>query len=163
MTGWTTIDTPLGAMVLAVRSDALIGAWFEGQRHFPGLGEGWREQPGHPVLRAAALQLGGYFEGRLRAFELPLALDGTPFQREVWRRISGVGYGRTSTYGELAEALGRPAAARAVGAATGRNPLSIVIPCHRMVGRNGALTGYAGGLPRKRALLELEGVTFRGR
>jgi methylated-DNA-[protein]-cysteine S-methyltransferase len=147
-------------MVLAAEGGSLVGAWFEGQRHFAAVGPGWAEDAGDPVLGAAAAQLAGYFAGERRAFELPLAPVGTPFQREVWRRIWGVGYGRTSTYGELATALGRPAAARAVGAATGRNPLAILVPCHRVVGRDGSLTGYAGGLERKRALLGLE---LRGR
>jgi methylated-DNA-[protein]-cysteine S-methyltransferase len=103
-------------------------------------------------------QLGEYFEGGRRVFELPLAPSGTRFQQQVWEGIAGIPFGRTLTYAQLARQVGAPDAVRAVGAATGRNPLSIVVPCHRVVGTDGSLTGYAGGVDRKRRLLELEGV-----
>ncbi len=112
--------------------------------------------PGHPLLREAVRQLEEYFAGRRRRFDLPLDLRGTPFQLRVWELLQGIPYGETRSYGELAQDLGRPGAARAVGAANGANPLAIVVPCHRVIGAGGALTGYGGGIERKRFLLELE-------
>lgn len=153
---WTETATPLGTMLIAGAGEGLVGAWFPGQRHFMGIAEGWTRHDGEALLREAAAQLAAYFAGRLAAFDLPLAPRGTPFQQEVWSAIARVGYGVTSSYGEVAAALGKPAAARAVGAATGRNPIGIIVPCHRLVGRLGALTGYAGGIDRKRWLLDLE-------
>jgi len=150
------ISSGLGAMVLASDGDALTGAWFDGQRHQPPIGPAWQRQPGLPVLRRAAAELAEYFAGERIVFDVPLAPVGTPFQRDVWRAIAGVPYGATIAYRELAARAGRPESIRAAGAATGRNPLSIIVPCHRIVGADGALTGYAGGLARKRALLALE-------
>jgi methylated-DNA-[protein]-cysteine S-methyltransferase len=155
-TCWTQITTPLGPMVLAANAAGLQGAWFVGQAHFDGVSSSWAEQPQHPLLLQAAVQLADWYAGQRRAFELPLAPLGTPFQQAVWCQISLIGFGASRSYGELAGALGQPTAARAVGAATGRNPLSIIVPCHRLLGRSGALTGYAGGLARKRALLAFE-------
>lgn len=111
----------------------------------------------HPLLRRAARQLAEYFAGRRRAFDLPLAPQGTPFQRMVWEALLTVPYGETASYGAIARRVGRPTAVRAVGAANGANPLPIVVPCHRIVGSDGSLTGYAGGLGIKERLLELEG------
>jgi methylated-DNA-[protein]-cysteine S-methyltransferase len=143
-------------MVLACSEAGLCGAWFIGQRHFDGPAPDWRRDDQHPLLQSAAAQLTDWYAGRRRDFTLPLAPAGTPFQQAVWAELARIGYGRTHTYGEVAATLGRPAASRAVGAATGRNPLSIIVPCHRLVGRGGALTGYAGGLDRKRTLLAFE-------
>ena len=109
-----------------------------------------------PLLLEAADQLRAYFAGELREFELPLAPRGTEFQRRVWTAVSAVPYGETATYAEIAAAVGRPTACRAVGAANGRNPLPVIVPCHRIIGAAGALTGYGGGLDRKRSLLDLE-------
>jgi len=150
------MDGPLGPMLLLAVDDALAGIHFDGQRHHPIVGADSRHDPGHPALRAAKAQLAEYFAGTRTAFALPLAPVGTPFQRAVWTAIRAVGYGETITYGELAARTGSPRAIRAAGAATGRNPWGIVVPCHRIVGADGALTGYAGGLERKRALLALE-------
>jgi len=155
-TAQALIDTPLGRVRLARTACGLAGLWFEGQQHHPG------ELPvphdgDDPLLREAALQLQRYFAGTLARFELPLDLSGTPFQRSVWQALLRIPAGRTCSYGELAHAIGKPAAARAVGAAVGRNPVTVVVPCHRVLGAGGALTGYAGGVERKRALLELEG------
>ena len=151
------ISTPLGAMTLAATARGLAGAWFDGQAHHPGpLAAPLDEH--QPWLRDAAAQLSAYFAGRLRVFSLPLDAAGTPFQQAVWQALAAVPHGATTHYGAIALALGRPEAARAVGAAVGRNPLSLVVPCHRVLGRDGSLTGYAGGLARKRALLELEGA-----
>ncbi len=153
---WTRIATPQGTMVLAARDQRLIGVWFEGQKHFDGIGSTWCEAPESAVLVEAAKQLGEWFAGRRKCFDLPLAPEGSAFQREVWAAIATLGFGETADYGSLAARIGRPRAARAVGAATGRNPLTIIVPCHRLLGRGGALTGYAGGLDRKRALLAFE-------
>jgi len=150
--------SPLGPMLLAATDRGLAGVWFEGQRHGPDA-RGWREDPAHRVLREAAAQLAAYFAGARTDFDLPLDLQaGTPFQQSVWDALRGIPRGRTTSYAELARRLGRPQAARAIGAAVGRNPVSIVVPCHRVLGTAGALTGYAGGLERKTALLQLEGV-----
>ena len=155
-TFWSELSTPLQTMVLACSEAGMRGAWFVGQRHFDGPAPDWQRDDQHPLLQEAATQLRDWYAGRRRAFHLPLAPDGTPFQQVVWAELARIDHGSTRSYGEVATALGRPAASRAVGAATGRNPLSIIIPCHRLVGRDGALTGYAGGLDRKRTLLAFE-------
>ena len=155
----TRIDTPLGAMLLAASPDGLVGLWFDGQRHQPA-SVGWQQDAGHPLLRQAAEQLLAYFAGTRQRFELPLDWRaGTPFQQAVWQALTEIDFGQTLSYGELGQRLGRPDAARAVAGAVGHNPLSVVVPCHRVLGADGALTGYAGGLARKAALLRLEGVT----
>jgi methylated-DNA-[protein]-cysteine S-methyltransferase len=153
---FTRIESPLGAMLLVATDAALTGVYFDGQRHQPPIGAQWRERPDAALLRDTARQLVEYFSGARRHFELPLAPLGTPFQRGVWNAIGEVPPGETISYRELAFRAGRPGSARAAGTATGRNPLSILIPCHRIVGSDGAPTGYAGGLERKRALLALE-------
>jgi methylated-DNA-[protein]-cysteine S-methyltransferase len=156
---WCRHDTPLGSVRIAARGGALFGLWFDGQKYDAKAGADWREAPDDPSLRAAARQLDDYFAGRRTRFDLALAPGGTPFQQRVWRAIAQVPAGETTSYGEIARRLGCPKAVRAVGAAIGRNPLIVVVPCHRIVGAGGALTGYAGGLERKRALLALEGDT----
>jgi len=151
-----TFNSPLGTMTLAASAQGLCGVWFDGQQHQPDP-QHWEVTPTHPVLQAAATQLAAYFAAQRARFTLPLDLSlGTPFQQSVWKRLQAIPYGVTQSYGEIARYLGQPAASRAVGAAVGRNPLSIIVPCHRVVGSNGALTGYAGGLERKIALLQLE-------
>ncbi|NMM15054.1 MAG: methylated-DNA--[protein]-cysteine S-methyltransferase [Rhodoferax sp.] len=151
-------DSPLGPIILAATGEQLVGVWFDGQRHQPDTST-WPVATDHPVLQLAKTQLSEYFAGQRTTFELPLALDrGTDFQQAVWRALLSVPSGATVTYGELSQRVGKPAAVRAVGGAVGRNPLSIVVPCHRVLGANGALTGYAGGLERKTALLHLEGT-----
>ena len=157
----TTIGSPLGPMLLAASTAGLAGVWFTDQRHLPPaeLIRSWRPEPVHPVLIAAADQLATYFLGKSTHFDLPLDLSsGTPFQQAVWQALLQIPAGSTLSYGVLARQIGKPAAVRAVGAAVGRNPLSIVVPCHRVLGAGGALTGYAGGLHRKTALLHLEGA-----
>jgi methylated-DNA-[protein]-cysteine S-methyltransferase len=157
----TTIDTPLGPMFLAASPRGLAGAWFIGQRHFPPPAETapWVGDETHPSLQAAGRQIASYFRGESCSFKLPLDMSsGTEFQQSVWRALIDIPPGQTQSYGALAQRAGRPAAVRAVGAAIGRNPLSIVVPCHRVIGVNGSLTGYAGGLDRKAALLSLEGA-----
>ncbi|SDL98955.1 methylated-DNA-[protein]-cysteine S-methyltransferase [Oryzisolibacter propanilivorax] len=156
------VATPLGPVHLAASAHGLAGLWFEGQRHLPARLSGpdaWPVDAHHPVLRAAAAQLNDYLDGRRGHFDLPLDLGtGTAFQQSVWHALLGIARGDTSSYGALARQLGRPTAVRAVASAIGRNPLSVVVPCHRVLGARGALTGYAGGLQRKRALLRLEGA-----
>lgn len=154
----TRYESPLGTMLLAATDDGLAGVWFEGQKHGPD-SRGWREDARHPVLRAAIAQLQAYYAGERNDFDLPLDLRaGTPFQQSVWSALRSIPPGGTTSYGELARRLGRPQAARAIGAAVGRNPVSVVVPCHRVLGTGGSLTGYAGGLERKTALLRLEGA-----
>jgi methylated-DNA-[protein]-cysteine S-methyltransferase len=149
------IESPLGELLLVGDGHALTGLhMLPDRRGAPRGGTGWRRDQGS--FREVAEQLRAYFAGELREFDLPLAPRGTRFQREVWAALREIPYGRTVSYGELAEAVGRPGAARAVGAANGRNPISIVIPCHRVIGAAGALTGYGGGIANKRRLLELE-------
>ncbi|MDB5944036.1 MAG: methylated-DNA--protein-cysteine methyltransferase [Ramlibacter sp.] len=151
-------DSPLGPMVVAATDSGLAGLWFEGQRHLPDH-SGWPHAPRHPVLVEAVAQLADYFAGKRTQFDLPLDLQGgTAFQQSVWQALLAIPPGGTTSYGDLSQRVGRPAAVRAVGAAIGRNPLSIVVPCHRVLGRDGSLTGYAGGLERKSALLALEGA-----
>ena len=151
-------DSPLGAMIVAATARGLAGVWFEGQRHLPDT-RGWPLQPQHPVLRQAIAQLGEYFAGERKHFDLTLDLQGgTAFQQSVWQALLAIPSGGTTSYGTLSQRIGKPAAVRAVGGAVGRNPMSIVVPCHRVLGADGSLTGYAGGLERKSALLQLEGI-----
>lgn len=150
--------SPLGSILLAATDRGLAGLWFEGQRHHPPATQ-WPLVPDHPVLVLACRQLDEYFGGQRTAFDLPLDLQGgTPFQQSVWQALLGIPPGQRTSYAALSQRIGKPAAVRAVGAAVGRNPLSIVVPCHRVVGTDGSLTGYAGGLDRKSALLKLEGA-----
>ena len=150
------VATPLGRLRLTAVRAGLTGIAFDGDRYAPPHNPAWLRDPALPVLRRAAIELAEYFAGARREFDLPLAPKGTPFQRRVWEVIATVPAGATISYAELARRAGHAGSARAVGAATGRNPLAIVIPCHRIVGSDGSLTGYAGGLDRKRALLALE-------
>ena len=157
----TTVDSPLGALTLVADGGALSGVYFPEHRHRPDPATfGARTRDG---FAAAARQLDEYFAGTRTAFALPTAARGVPFQQRVWALVAQIPYGETRTYGDLARELGNPALARAVGAANGRNPLSIVVACHRVVGSDGALTGYGGGLERKRRLLALEGETLTRR
>ena len=155
-TTWTRMETPIGVLTLAADADGLCRVDFPPPRP-PPADAGWREGDS-PVLSAARRQLEEYFDGRRQAFDLPLSLHGTGFQREVWRALAAIPYGRTWSYRDLARHVGRPAAMRAVGAANGRNPLPIVLPCHRVIGADGSLTGFGGGLPTKAFLLRLEGA-----
>lgn len=153
---YDTYDSPQGRMLLVATGKGLCGVYFHRQQYFPAKQQDWKRDPRHSQLRQAKRELAEYFAGRRRRFEVALDPEGTPFQRSVWKAISRVGFGRTLSYGALAAKAGRPGSARAAGAATGRNPLTIIVPCHRIVGSNGSLTGYAGGLAKKRALLALE-------
>jgi methylated-DNA-[protein]-cysteine S-methyltransferase len=156
MTSYSTVQSHLGAILLTADGGALTGLYFEGQRYAPRPTPEWVRRDDLPVFAQARAWLDEYFAGRRPAVDLPLAPKGTPFQRAVWRQIARIPSGETLTYAELAQRSGNASAVRAAGAATGRNPVSLLIPCHRVVGSDGSLTGYAGGLERKRRLLALE-------
>jgi methylated-DNA-[protein]-cysteine S-methyltransferase len=150
-------DSPLGPVRLAASPQGLSGVWFEGQDDSVHASR-WTLDANHALLQQATRQLTEYFAGQRREFDLPLDLStGTPFQQVVWRALLAVPFGQTCSYGKVSATLGKPTAVRAVGGAIGRNPLSMVVPCHRVIGANGALTGYSGGMDRKVALLTLEG------
>ena len=148
--------SPLGPMLLTRTAHGLAGAWFDGQRHHPPTLDAPTVDD-DPLLERAVDQLERYFAAGLRSFDVPLDLHGSAFQRAVWAELIAIAPGSTRSYGAVAHALGAPLAVRAVGAAVGRNPVSILVPCHRVIGADGSLTGYAGGLERKLALLQLEG------
>jgi methylated-DNA-[protein]-cysteine S-methyltransferase len=154
MITFTTEPSPVGEITLVGDGESLTGLYMTEHRHRPPLPAGARRDPG--PFEDARLQLGEYFAGERTGFDLPLQLEGSEFQLEVWNALLDIGYGETESYGELARRIGRPEAVRAVGLANGRNPVSIVVPCHRVIGASGSLTGYGGGLDRKRFLLELE-------
>ena len=149
-------QSPHGRMLLVADDRALTSVSFVRQKYAPRVETDWKRDAAHRPLRQAKRELAEYFSGKRKRFSVRLAPRGTAFQRSVWKAISGVGFGRTIAYAELARRAGRPGSARAAGAATGRNPIGIIVPCHRIVGSNGSLTGYAGGLAKKRALLALE-------
>lgn len=149
-------DSPIGPLFIAGDESGLQLLLMELDSRPWHIGEGW-QQAGRE-LDAVCRQLDEYFAGKRRQFDLRLAPRGTAFQQAVWQALQAIPYGRTCSYSELAGVIGRPQAVRAVGTANGANPISIIVPCHRVIGRNGSLTGYAGGLPRKQQLLELEGV-----
>jgi len=151
---YTTYTSPLGVMTLQANDDGMLGAWFETQTTQPeNLGEYVED---HPILGDVITQLDEYFSGQRKIFNIPLAANGTGFQKKVWQALTTIPYGQTWSYQDLANAIGNPKAVRAVGLANGKNPVSIVVPCHRVIGKNGKLTGYAGGVERKAQLLELE-------
>ena len=151
---WCEISSPACRLLLAGDAHGLRRIHFQDGPHPMAIPSGWvrAEEP----FRHAIAQLAAYFAGRLTRFEVTIAPEGTPFQRDVWSALTRIPYGETVSYGELTHRLGRPGASRAVGAANGRNPIPIIVPCHRVVGANGALTGFGGGLPIKRMLLALE-------
>ena len=151
------VDSPVGPLLLAAGDDGLRLIEFESPRHPASIGADW--QPGrNAIIDATEQQLREYFAGARRGFDLPLAPQGTDFQRNVWWQLAEIPYGETISYAQLAMRVGKPSATRAVGAANGRNPLPIVLPCHRVIGANGSLTGFGGGLPTKQFLLHLEGA-----
>ena len=154
-TAQCTVVSPLGPVLLARTANGLAGAWFEGQKHHPGVLAA-PVRCDDPLLKIASAQLQRYFAGEPAAFTLPLDLLGTAFQKAVWRALLAIPPGSTSTYGAIARSVAAASAARAVGGAIGRNPVSVIVPCHRVVGGDGSITGYAGGTDRKLALLELE-------
>lgn len=158
------LDTPMGVLRLSSDGDSLIAIDLPAGSKAASAGSDFTSTRSLPssLLREATRQLKAYFDGKLRTFDLPLAPAlGTDFQRRVWRELENIPYGQTISYAELARRIGQPAASRAVGAANGKNPLPIVVPCHRVIGADGTLTGYGGGLPIKKWLLEHEGVASR--
>ncbi len=150
----TVVDSPVGPLTLVAVDGVLADLSMDQQRHAPAP-ESFGVRDDRPFAQAAR-QLDAYFAGTRTEFDLELALAGTPFQQRVWKELQAIGYGQTVSYGELAGRIGQPSASRAVGLANGRNPVAIIVPCHRVVGADGSLTGYGGGLPRKRYLLALE-------
>lgn len=151
---YTTVDSPLGELLLTMEGESLSGLYLEGGRKPAAVGPSWERAP--HAFDEPRRQLNEYFLGDRTAFDLTVAIAGSPFQLRVWRALRQIPYGETLGYGELAALLGVPRAARAVGAANGANPLSIIVPCHRLVGASGAMTDYAGGVEAKRSLLEFE-------
>jgi methylated-DNA-[protein]-cysteine S-methyltransferase len=152
---YTEHDSPLGTLLLAATEQGLCGIYFEEHKHFKGKGE-WQHDPAHPFLQKTVLQLDEYFKGIRKVFDLQLDMHGTEFQCKVWHALSSIRFGEITTYMEHANHLGNVKAVRAIGTAIGKNPISIVVPCHRVIGTSGALTGYAGGLKRKQFLLTHE-------
>ncbi|MFF0288178.1 methylated-DNA--[protein]-cysteine S-methyltransferase [Streptomyces sp. NPDC005262] len=151
------VDSPYGPLTLVATDGVLSGLYMTEQRHRPP--EETFGDPDPRPFQETIRQLDAYFAGGLREFDLPLHLDGTPFQRSVWEQLRQIPYGETRSYGELADRLGKPGASRAVGLANGRNPVGIIVPCHRVIGAAGSLTGYGGGLERKQRLLAFENGT----
>ena len=157
-TFYTEMPSPLGTVTIQSNAEGLLGIWFETCTTKPSE-LGVRDEH-HPVLRQAVTQLDEYFAGLRNEFDLPLAATGTDFQNQVWQALTTIPYGETWSYQDLANAIGNPKAVRAVGLANGKNPISIVVPCHRVIGKSGKLTGYAGGVERKQRLLALEQGTL---
>lgn len=155
-TYYTHFDSPLGPILLTSDGVALTGLYMSEHKHGKPLRADWSLSNGASLFHEARQQLAAYFAGELTRFDLPLAAQGTAFQLRVWEELMSIPYGSTVSYGELALRLGNMNASRAVGLANGRNPISIIVPCHRVIGSNGKLTGYGGGLPRKAALLAFE-------
>ena len=163
MNVYAQIDSPIGRLVLASEGEFLTGLYMDvADRPIKGM-DTWVENRKAGALPSAIRQLGEYFSGTRREFDLPLRLHGTEFQQRVWTVLKEIPYGRTCSYGMLAKRLGNPNASRAVGLANGRNPISILVPCHRVIGADGSLTGYGGGLERKRWLLAHEVTRVRPR
>ena len=151
----SVMQSPIGPLTIVATNGALVAVLMDGHHRSPVPESAWGERV-DDALPDATLQLEEYFAGKRQAFDLPLAPSGTEFQRRVWAALAEIPYGETRSYGQIATAIGRPGASRAVGMANGRNPVSIVVPCHRVVGASGSLTGYAGGPERKQFLLDLE-------
>lgn len=154
-------DSPLGELLLVCNGEAITDLHITAGKYVPPVRSDWRRDEDHPVLQQARRELEAYFAGKLRTFSVPLAPRGTDFQMHAWAALSRIPYGETRSYGQQAQAIGRPKAVRAVGAANGKNPIGIIVPCHRVIGADGRMTGYAGGLENKEFLLKLEGSALR--
>ena len=153
---FTYYDSPLGTVTLQANDQGLLGVWFETHTTRPeDLGT---KEDSFPIFQLVIEQLDRYFTGEVIQFNVPIAAKGTTFQQSVWQALTTIPYGDTWSYAQLAEAIGNPKAVRAVGLANGKNPVSVIVPCHRVIGKNGKLTGYAGGIERKQSLLEIEGT-----
>jgi len=151
-------ESPVGELMLVCNGKALTDLHIIAGKYVPRVRSDWVRDEGHGVLQQARHELDEYFAGKLRTFAIPLEPRGTDFQKRAWAALSRIPFGETRTYGQQARAVGQPTAVRAIGAANGRNPIGIIVPCHRVIGANGTLTGYAGGLGNKELLLKLEGV-----
>ena len=156
MNAYSFVDSPIGPLMISTEGTALTGLYMGKPSKRPNI-DAWREDPDERVLRETAKQLNEYFSGKRRKFELPLIFNGTEFQHRVWRALTEIPFGETRTYSQLARHIGNPAACRAVGLANGKNPIAVIVPCHRVIGADGSLTGFGGGLPRKEWLLGHEG------
>ncbi|CAH6843524.1 Methylated-DNA--protein-cysteine methyltransferase [Vibrio chagasii] len=153
---FTYYDSPLGTVTLQANEHGLLGVWFETHTTKPeDLGT---QEDSFPIFQSVKDQLDRYFAGEAIQFDVPIAAKGTPFQQSVWHALTTIPYGETWSYAQLADAIGNPKAVRAVGLANGKNPVSVIVPCHRVIGKNGKLTGYAGGVERKQRLLAIEGI-----
>jgi methylated-DNA-[protein]-cysteine S-methyltransferase len=159
---YAIVKSPVGDLLLVADADALIGLYFAEHKHAPAPKQTWEKNDRHPILSETAKQLQEYFSGIRMSFSIPLRLKGAHFQEKIWRQIARISYGATTSYSELAARVGAPQAIRAAGTATGRNPISIIIPCHRVLGKNGELCGFAGGIKNKRRLLKLETSNHQG-
>jgi methylated-DNA-[protein]-cysteine S-methyltransferase len=157
---FTHFDTPMGTMLAVATDDAITDLHIVSGKYVPKIDEQWIDSPKLPVFLQLRQELHEYFDGKRKRFEVKLAPVGTEFQKAAWKALTKIPFGQTRSYGEQAAAIGNPKAVRAIGAANGRNPIAIVVPCHRVIGANGTLTGYAGGLDKKEFLLKLEGITF---
>ncbi len=154
------IESPIGRLTICVNEAGITGLHIEGDRYFSEVPKGWHRERYNSFIRAARTQLAEYFAGRRTKFDLPLAPEGTKFQQAVWKALSDIPKGKTTTYADVADKIGKPKAARAVGTAVGRNPICIILPCHRVMSSDGSLGGYVAGVHRKQKLLELEGVVI---
>lgn len=155
---FTHFDSPMGTLMAVATDDALTDLHVVSGKYVPKIDEAWLDSPKLPLFLQLRQELAEYFAGHRKNFAVKLAPEGTAFQQAAWKALTKIPYGQTRTYGEQAAAIGKPSAVRAIGAANGRNPIGIVVPCHRVIGANGTLTGYAGGLDKKEFLLKLEGI-----
>lgn len=151
-------DSPVGELLLVCNGMAITDLHITNGKYVPAVLPDWLRDETHAVLRQARGELDAYFAGKLRTFSVPLAPRGTDFQKRAWAALLSIPYGETRSYGQQAAAIGRPTAVRAVGAANGKNPIGIIVPCHRVIGADGRMTGYAGGLDKKEFLLKMEGA-----
>ncbi len=156
MTSYDTFASPVGPITIATDDTSLTALHLEGDRYFTAIPFGWERDADHPVLLQAKAELAEYFAGKRTAFTVPVASAGTDFQQQVWAALSRIPAGQTTTYADIARVIGRPRAVRAVGTAVGRNPVCIIVPCHRVLASNGTLGGYVAGLERKQQLLKIE-------
>jgi methylated-DNA-[protein]-cysteine S-methyltransferase len=159
---YTELDSPTGTLTLVANKGALVAVWWDLGEGLPAWLRGAVRDDLQPVLVETGRQLREYFDGKRREFDLPLEPRGTEFQKKVWMALREIPFGETRSYGQIARRIGMPSASRAVGAANGRNPIPIIVPCHRVIGANGTLTGFGGGLENKALLLKLEGVRVPG-
>jgi methylated-DNA-[protein]-cysteine S-methyltransferase len=162
MTIYCYVDSPIGQLLLTSDGESLTGLYMGTPSKSPQLDSDWAEKPNAAPLSEAARQLEEYFAGNRKVFDLPLKMQGTEFQKRVWRQLTQIPFGETWSYGQLAKRLDNPNGSRAVGLANGRNPIAVIVPCHRVIGADGSLTGFGGGIPRKQWLLSHEGIPSNG-